>query len=87
MSVNSTATVNCVEGVMHTGQRDMIRIRISKATFEAGFRAKTPWQRFCTLNIKNEFDCSSRQMCRLHDRTLMRKSVPRLRHEAGYPGI
>ncbi len=32
--------LNCVEGVMHTGQRDMIRIRISKADFEAGFRFK-----------------------------------------------
>ena len=32
--------LNCVEGVMHTGQRDMIRIRISKADFEAGFRAR-----------------------------------------------
>ena len=32
--------LNCVEGMMHTGQRDMSRIRVSKATFEAGFRAK-----------------------------------------------
>ena len=32
--------INCIEGVMHTGQRDMIRIRISKDTFAAGFRAK-----------------------------------------------
>ena len=32
--------LNCIEGLMHTGQRDMIRIRISKETFEAGFRAK-----------------------------------------------
>jgi acetyl-CoA synthase len=32
--------LNCVEGMMHTGQRDMIRIRISKDTFAAGFRAK-----------------------------------------------
>ena len=32
--------INCLEGVMHTGQRDMIRIRVSKAAFEAGFRAK-----------------------------------------------
>jgi acetyl-CoA synthase len=32
--------LNCVEGVMHTGQRDMIRIRIHKAAFDAGFRAK-----------------------------------------------
>ena len=28
--------LNCVEGVMHTGQRDMIRVRITKADFEAG---------------------------------------------------
>ena len=35
--------INCIEGVMHTGQRDMIRIRISKATFEAGFQSKRYW--------------------------------------------
>ncbi len=32
--------LNCIEGVMHTGQRDMIRVRISKEAFNAGFRAK-----------------------------------------------
>ena len=32
--------MNCLEGVMHTGQRDQIRIRISKNAFEQGFRAK-----------------------------------------------
>jgi acetyl-CoA synthase len=32
--------LNCIEGVMHTGQRDMIRIRVSRAAFDAGFRAK-----------------------------------------------
>jgi acetyl-CoA synthase len=32
--------LNCVEGVMHTGQRDLIRIRVSKIAFEAGFRTK-----------------------------------------------
>ena len=32
--------VNCIEGVMHTGQRDMIRVRVSKAAFDAGFRAR-----------------------------------------------
>ena len=32
--------LNCVEGLMHTGQRDRIRIRVSKETFQAGFRAK-----------------------------------------------
>ena len=47
--------VNWVEGVMHTGQRDMIRIRISKSTFEAGFRAKDLAE-VLYANIKNEFD-------------------------------
>ena len=32
--------LNCVEGMMHTGQRDMIRIRVSKETYNAGFRLK-----------------------------------------------
>ncbi len=32
--------MNCLEGVMHTGQRDQIRIRISKNAFEQGFRAR-----------------------------------------------
>ena len=32
--------INCLEGVMHTGQRDQIRVRVSKAAVEAGFRAK-----------------------------------------------
>jgi acetyl-CoA synthase len=32
--------LNCPEGVMHTGQRDIIRIRVSKTAFEAGFRAR-----------------------------------------------
>jgi acetyl-CoA synthase len=32
--------LNCIEGVMHTGQRDMIRIRVSKDAFNAGFRAE-----------------------------------------------
>jgi len=32
--------LNMVEGIMHTGQRDMIRIRISKDAYAAGFRIK-----------------------------------------------
>jgi acetyl-CoA synthase len=32
--------LNCVEGVMHTGQRDIIRMRVSKTAYEAGFRAR-----------------------------------------------
>jgi acetyl-CoA synthase len=34
------AWINAIEGVMHTGQRDMIRVRVSKDTYEAGFRLK-----------------------------------------------
>ena len=34
------AFINCAEGIMHTGQRDLIRIRVSKDAFNAGFRAK-----------------------------------------------
>ena len=47
--------LNCIEGVMHTGQRDMIRIRISKDAFAAGFRAKHIGEGLYA-NIKNEFD-------------------------------
>ncbi|MGN0363803.1 MAG: acetyl-CoA decarbonylase/synthase complex subunit alpha/beta [Bilifractor sp.] len=46
--------LNCIEGLMHTGQRDMIRIRISKDTFNAGFRAKDLGEVLYT-QIKNEF--------------------------------
>lgn len=34
------AYINCIEGVMHTGQRDLIRIRVSYDAFNAGFRVK-----------------------------------------------
>ncbi len=46
---------NCIEGVMHTGQRDMIRIRVSKAAFDAGFRAKH-FGEVLYAKIKSEFD-------------------------------
>ncbi|MDR0876121.1 MAG: CO dehydrogenase/CO-methylating acetyl-CoA synthase complex subunit beta [Clostridiales Family XIII bacterium] len=32
--------LNCIEGILHTGQRDVLRIRVNKAAYEAGFRAK-----------------------------------------------
>ncbi|MDR3303906.1 MAG: CO dehydrogenase/CO-methylating acetyl-CoA synthase complex subunit beta [Treponema sp.] len=32
--------LNFVEGIMHTGQRDLIRVRVSKTAFAAGWRAK-----------------------------------------------
>ena len=49
------AYINCIEGVMHTGQRDMIRIRISKADFEAGFRFKHIGE-VLYAKIKSEFE-------------------------------
>ncbi len=47
--------LNCIEGVMHTGQRDMIRVRISKADFEAGFRFRHIGE-VLYAKIKSEFD-------------------------------
>jgi acetyl-CoA synthase len=32
--------INCIEGVMHTGQRDVLRIRLNNTAYDAGFRAK-----------------------------------------------
>ena len=47
--------LNCIEGVMHTGQRDMIRIRISKADFEAGFKFKHIGE-VLYAKVKSEFE-------------------------------
>lgn len=47
--------VNCLEGIMHTGQRDLIRIRVSKTAYEAGFRAKHIGE-MLYAKIKNEYD-------------------------------
>ena len=47
--------LNCIEGVMHTGQRDMIRVRISKADFEAGFRFHHIGE-VLYAKVKSEFD-------------------------------
>ena len=74
--------LNCIEGVMHTGQRDMIRVRISKATFEAGFRAKDLAEvLYC--NIMNEFDAVV-DKCSV---TIITDGVEctRLRHELAIP--
>jgi len=49
------AYINCIEGVMHTGQRDMIRIRISKADFEAGFKFRHIGE-VLYAKIKSEFE-------------------------------
>ena len=47
--------INCIEGVYHTGQRDMFRIRISIEAFNAGFRAKH-FGEVLYAQVKNEFD-------------------------------
>ncbi len=47
--------INCVEGVYHTGQRDMQRIRISINAFNAGFKIKHIGEVLYT-QVKNEFD-------------------------------
>ena len=49
------AWLNCIEGVMHTGQHDMIRVRISKADFEAGFRFKHLGE-VLYAKVKSEFE-------------------------------
>jgi acetyl-CoA synthase len=47
--------INCIEGVYHTGQRDMQRIRISKDAFNAGFRLKHIGE-VLYASVKNEFE-------------------------------
>ncbi|MDR1821801.1 MAG: CO dehydrogenase/CO-methylating acetyl-CoA synthase complex subunit beta [Oscillospiraceae bacterium] len=49
------AFLNCIEGVMHTGQRDMIRIRVSKDAFDAGFRVKH-FGEVLYAKLKSEYD-------------------------------
>ncbi|MCL2044227.1 MAG: acetyl-CoA decarbonylase/synthase complex subunit alpha/beta [Treponema sp.] len=47
--------INCTEGIMHTGQRDLIRVRISKAAFEVGFRARHLGE-VLYAKMKNEYE-------------------------------
>lgn len=47
--------LNYMEGVMHTGQRNQIRIRVSNAAFEAGLRLKDFAEVIYTM-IMDEFD-------------------------------
>ena len=46
---------NYMEGVMHTGQRNQVRIRVSNAAFEAGLRLKDFGEVLYAM-IMNEFD-------------------------------
>ncbi len=76
------AFLNCIEGVMHTGQRDMIRIRVSKATYDAGFRAKH-FGEVLYAKIKSEFDTvvDKCQVTIITDPA----EVGKLRHELAIP--
>ena len=76
--------INCIEGVMHTGQRDMIRIRISDAAFQAGFRAKHIGE-VLYAKIKNDFDAvvDKCQVKVITDPEL----VTKLRHELAIPAF
>ena len=47
--------INCIEGVYHTGQRDMQRIRIGKEAYYAGFRIRHIGEVLYT-QVKNEFE-------------------------------
>ena len=47
--------LNCLEGVMHTGQRDQIRLRVSKAAFDNGFRARHIGE-VLYAKLKSEYD-------------------------------
>jgi len=49
------AWLNYMEGVMHTGQRNQVRIRVSNAAFEAGLRLKD-FAEVLYVMIMNEFE-------------------------------
>ncbi len=76
--------MNCIEGVMHTGQRDMIRVRISDAAYEAGFRARHIGE-VLYAKIKNDFDAvvDKCQVKVITDPEL----VTKLRHELAIPAF
>lgn len=76
--------VNCIEGVMHTGQRDMIRIRISKDTFNAGFRLKDLGE-VLYAKVKSEF-AAVVDKCQVKIYTDP-EDCTKLRHEAAIPAF
>ena len=74
--------LNCIEGVMHTGQRDMIRIRISKEAFNAGFRAKHIGE-VLYAKVKSEF-AAVVDKCQVKIYTDAAECT-RIRHEIAFP--
>ena len=49
------AWFNYMEGVMHTGQRNQVRVRVSNAAYDAGLRIKD-FAEVLYVMVKNEFD-------------------------------
>ena len=49
------AWFNYMEGVMHTGQRNQVRVRVSNAAFETGLRLKD-FAEVLYVMVKNEFE-------------------------------
>ena len=47
--------INKAEGIMHTGQRDIIRVRINKDAFEKGFRMKH-YGEILYAKVKSEYE-------------------------------
>jgi len=47
--------INCLEGIMHTGQRELHRLRVSKQAYDAGFRA---WHigEMLYAKVKSDYD-------------------------------
>ncbi|MDO4491297.1 MAG: acetyl-CoA decarbonylase/synthase complex subunit alpha/beta [Lachnospiraceae bacterium] len=76
------AYMNCIEGVMHTGQRDMIRVRVSKEAFDAGFRARHIGE-VLYAQIKNEFDAVV-DRCQVKVYTIP-EDCTKIRHEVAIP--
>ena len=74
--------INCIEGVYHTGQRDMFRIRISNEAYEAGFRAKHFGEVLYT-QVKNEFEAVV-DKCQVTIFTDPAECT-RMRHKVGIP--
>ena len=70
--------INCIEGVMHTGQRDMIRVRISKGAFDAGFRLKHIGE-VLYAKIKNDYEAIV-DKCQVKIYTIP-EDCTKLRHE------
>jgi acetyl-CoA synthase len=76
--------INCIEGVYHTGQRDMLRIRISHEAFNAGFRARHIGE-VLYAQVKNEFEAVV-DKCQVKIYTDPAECT-RIRHEVAVPAF